>query len=75
MLRVFRWDADADADITNRKDREQTVFSGKIHTQTNFWLNRTVGKVKVLSSKCNDKQSRQKKWAALPLDTQSKIIR
>ena len=39
---------------------KQTVFSGKINKQTNFWLNRTVGKVKVLSSKCNDKQSRQK---------------
>ena len=63
MLRVFRWDVDAD--ITNRNDRKQTVFSGKINKQTNFWLNRTVGKIKVLSSKCN-KQSRQKAGGANP---------
>ena len=56
MLRVFRWDVDAD--FTNRNDSKQTVFSGKINKQTNFWLNKTVSKVEVLSYKCNDKQSR-----------------
>ena len=64
MLRVFRWDANAD--ITNCNNRKQTVFSGKINKQKNFWLNKTVGKMKVLSRKCNDKQSRQKSGRRYP---------
>ena len=45
---------------------KQMVFSGKINKQTNFWLNGTVGKVKVLSRKYNDNQGQQKSGQHYP---------